>query len=170
MDRIRALQHNLMIHKIKWVEEENLHITLKFFGETPEEKIPEISNILHSVASSSPAFTFRFEGLGIFGSSYNPKVIWAAVKPYEDLSFFIQLLKKGLVVAGFPEDRQNPVPHLTLGRVRTIKDARHFQKVLESNRTISSQPMSADTLILFESILRQSGPEYYVTESYSLKK
>jgi len=159
-----------MIHKIKWVEEENFHITLRFFGETPEEKIPEISKLLHSVALASSAFTFRFEGIGIFGSSYNPKIIWVAIQPYEDLSFLMRYLKKELVAAGFPADRQNPVPHLTLGRVRTIKDAKHFQKVLESNRIIFSQPIRVDALILFESILRQSGPEYRVIESYSLKK
>jgi len=170
LETYRALQLSLRNNSIKWVEEENLHITINFFGETSEGLIPVISNVLNSIAASIPDFSFRYEGLGIFGSAYNPRVIWAAIEPYRELSNVIQRLKNELVVAGFSADRQNPVPHLTLGRIRSIQDRQRFQKVLDAYKMISSQPMMTRRLILFESILQHSGPEYHIIRSFPLKK
>lgn len=170
INNITALRQALRIHGIKWVEDENLHITVKFFGETAESLIPAISDVLTTVAASFQTFHYRYEGLGIFGSSYNPRIVWAGIHPYKELSGIIQLLKKELVSAGFPADRQNPVPHLTLGRINSIRDRNHFQASLDSFKNITSLPMMADNLILFESILSQSGPEYHVINSFPLKK
>ncbi len=170
INRFRALRQALMHHKIKWVEEENIHITIKFFGQTEESRIPVISDVLNSLAGSVGEFSFRFEGLGIFGSSYSPRILWVAIHPNEELSGMMKALQKELEVIGFPSDRQNAVPHLTLGRIRSLQDRHHFQKVLDSYRKISSQPMTAGKIILFESILMREGPEYQVVKSFPLKK
>lgn len=170
LDTYRSLRQSLRYNSIKWVEEENLHITIKFFGETDENMIPDIGHVLGSVSATIPDFSFRYNGLGIFGSTYNPRVIWVAIQPYEMLSGVIQLIKKELVLAGFPDDRQNPVPHLTLGRIRSIRDRSNFCKVMDSYNEISSHQMIADRLILFESILRNSGPEYHIVQSHRFKK
>ena len=170
INQYRILQQSLQHHTIKWVEEENFHITIKFFGETMEAGIPAICDVLKSVALSTPDFSFRFEGLGIFGSSYNPKVIWAGIQPHEEFSKMIIGLKHELESLGFPADRQNVVPHLTLGRIRSVRDRQHLQKVLDTHQQMSSQYMMAGKLILFESILFHSGPEYHRINSFPLKK
>ncbi|MBE0646372.1 MAG: RNA 2',3'-cyclic phosphodiesterase [Bacteroidales bacterium] len=166
----RNLKDALHPHKIKWVEEENLHITLKFFGETSEARIPDICRVVNSVAAELPQFSFNYEGLGVFGSSYNPRVIWAGIRPYDQVSQMIMTLKHELATIGFPADRQNPVPHLTLGRIRSLQDRVAFQKDLDSKKKISSGPMKAEKIVLFESILQPTGPKYLVIDSFPLKK
>jgi len=170
IDSYRTLKHDLRKHSIKWVEEENLHITLKFFGETSEAVIPDICRVMDSVTVDLPDFSFRYEGLGIFGSNYNPRVIWAGIHPYEEVFQIIQQLKTKLTTIGFSADRQNPVPHLTLGRIRSLQDHTIFQAVLDSYKNIASAPMMAKKLVLFESILLRSGPEYHIIKSFLLKK
>lgn len=170
LDGFRLLRNSLRDEKIKWVEEENLHITVKFFGETEEKLIPAISGVLASISSSADAFSYRYAGLGIFGSSYNPRVIWSVVEPYDELSAMMTRLKKELASIGFPADRQNPVPHLTLGRIKAIKDKYRFQNVLDANQHLSSLPMVADRLILYESILSPSGPVYHIVNFFPLRK
>ncbi|MFC2102354.1 RNA 2',3'-cyclic phosphodiesterase [Bacteroidota bacterium] len=166
----RSLRQALRSHSIKWVEEENLHITIKFFGETNEAMIPDICHVINSVAESVPDFSFSYEGLGIFGSSYKPRVIWAGIHPYEQVSQIIQQIKNELSAVGFSADRQNPVPHLTLGRIRSLQNRQAFQSLLDTHKQISSGSMMAEKLILFESILHRTGPEYHIIDSFPLKK
>jgi len=168
--RFRELRAAMRWHRMKWVEEENLHITIHFFGETEEQKIPQINDLLQSEAGSQTVVSFRYRGLGIFGSSYQPKVIWAGIEPYEEVSLMISKVKEDLVQIGFSTDRQNPVPHLTLGRVRSIQDHRNFQNTIDRFQSISSREMIVRELILFESILSRSGPEYHVIQSFPFKQ
>jgi 2'-5' RNA ligase len=61
---------------------------------------------------------------------------------------------------GFEPDRQNIVPHLTLGRIKILHDKQGFQKVVEQLRSIKSKSLICDSFILYESILKIEGPEY----------
>lgn len=160
----------LIREQIKWVGLKNIHITVKFLGETEEERIPGIIMLLNKLAGSTPDFSFCLSGLGIFGSSYNPRVIWAGISPFEELAALMNMARKEFETLGYEADRQNLVPHLTLGRIRSLKNPRGFHAALERYREISSGPMEAGDLILFESKLRQSGPEYHTLAAVPLKK
>ena len=61
--------------KIKWVDVNLFHLTLKFLGETPGEDVDTITNVLKEIAGSTSGFNFDLKGLGIFGSSYRPRII-----------------------------------------------------------------------------------------------
>jgi len=156
--------------KIKWVEEKNIHLTVKFLGEIQEDRIPELSAILRENASLAYVFTFRFTGLGIFGSSYNPRIIWAGIYPYDKLIHLMQTVQRSFVKAGFPAERQKPVPHLTLGRIKFVWDKVLFQKTLDSFKQLESAPITAGEIVLFESILRPSGPAYIPLNEFPLKQ
>jgi len=166
----RCLRNQLRYEKIKWVEEHNIHITLKFLGETDESLIPRLCQVFQEVGASVKAFSFQFTGLGIFGSSYQPRVIWVGITPAEDLVACMKLLQKYSEPLGFPPDRQRHVPHLTLGRINMLKDKRLFQETIHAFNTLSSLPIPADQLILYESILHRTGPEYIVIQSFPFKK
>ena len=161
-----ALQHE----QIKWVEEHNIHITLKFFGETEEVKIPLITQILQDVAAETNGFSFSLKKLGVFGSSYDPRVVWAGIEPFEEIASLMTIIRNKMGTAGFEADRQNVVPHLTLGRIKFLKDKSLFQKVMDQNREISSGEMVVDRYILFESILKKEGPTYLALQSFGLRK
>jgi RNA 2',3'-cyclic 3'-phosphodiesterase len=170
LEEYRELRSLLRHEAIKWVEERNIHVTLKFLGETEEERIPAIITSIEQVAVLTSSFEFFLRGLGVFGSSYNPKVVWTGIDPYDRLAALMKQVHKALEPAGFPMDRQNLVPHLTLGRVKFLRDKVLFQKALDNFKQISSEPMTTDRIILFESILKKEGPEYQVLQAISFQK
>jgi RNA 2',3'-cyclic 3'-phosphodiesterase len=170
LDGFRDLRQLLKHEKIKWVEEHNIHITLKFFGETEENRIPLICKILENVASVSADFTFSLNNLGIFGSRYDPRVIWIGITPFDEMASVMKTLRNSLEKAGFESDRQNIVPHLTLGRIKFLNDKTAFQKIIDENRDLSSTEIRAGKFILFESILKKEGPVYLALQSFPLRK
>ena len=163
----RILRSGLRTESIKWVEEQKIHVTIKFFGETEERLIPGISESLKGISQNTPVLNFSLSGLGIFGSSYQPKVIWAGIEPYEQLSSLMKRTRKEMEKLGFESDRQNIVPHLTLGRIKFLKDKELFMKALDASRNIRTEPMMVQECILFESILRKEGPEYITLGKFS---
>jgi RNA 2',3'-cyclic 3'-phosphodiesterase len=170
MDQLHTLEARLRHEKIKWVEDHNIHITLKFFGDTEEKRIPRINSVLQAVAGETPLFDLSLKNLGIFGSSYNPKVVWAGIQPYDELAGIMKRIQEGLKRIGYEPDRQNLVPHLTLGRIRSLADKSFFQKTIDESREISSMPMKVDSFHLYESILRREGPVYLDLSTFFLKK
>ncbi|MBL7110834.1 MAG: RNA 2',3'-cyclic phosphodiesterase [Bacteroidales bacterium] len=164
------LRQSLSHERIKWVEEENIHITIKFLGETNEAFIADIKDVLEEIAHSTDDFEFRLNGLGIFGSSYNPRVVWMGIEPYDKLVFLMQRTRQAFTPLGFLVDRQHLVPHLTLGRIKVVRDKLFFQKTVDAFWDLSSQPMQSNSLILYESILRSTGPDYLSIETFPLKK
>jgi 2'-5' RNA ligase len=166
----RDLQQELSHEQIKWVEERNIHVTLKFFGETEERTIPAIADILRKRASLATPFNMQLSGLGIFGSSYAPKVVWVGIEPYTALSNLMKNIHEDLRTAGFEPDRQNLVPHLTLGRIKFLRDKICFQRAINKYKTIASASLLIHEAVLFESILRREGPEYIALEKFPFLK
>jgi len=159
--KFSELRSRLSSEPIKWVEEQNIHITIKFFGETDELLIPDISGTLGKITKNFSELRFRLSGIGLFGSSYQPRVVWAGIDPHEPLTQFMRTIQKEMEQYGFESDRQNTVPHLTLGRIKFLKDKLLFQKVIDANSKIQSDPMKISECILYESILRKDGPQYF---------
>ncbi len=168
--RFREMKSRMRSARIKWVEEENIHVTLKFFGETGEEKIPEIVKVLENIASGTRPFSFSLKSVGIFGSSWQPRVVWIGIDPYRDLVEVMERFRKELAEIGYEPDRQNLVPHLTAGRIREVTDRPRFQETLEHFRDLSSAAYPVREFHLFESILRKEGPLYRVLNTFPLKK
>lgn len=162
------LKFTLQHEQIKWVEEKNIHITLKFFGDTDERKIPVIREVLSALTPVFTSFEISLQNLGVFGSSYSPKVIWTGIEPYADVSRLMQILHHDLEGVGFLSDRQNLIPHLTLGRIRFLKDRILFRKIIDQHGKIQSAPEKVSEIILFESILRHDGPDYRIIDRFPL--
>jgi 2'-5' RNA ligase len=148
----------------------NIHITLKFFGETKERKIPEIIRVLGELSAGINAFSFSLQKLGVFGSSYDPRVVWVGIEPFSELASLMNILRDKMKVVGYEPDRQNLVPHLTLGRIKFLKDKKMFQQIIDQNKGISSQEIIVDRFILFESKLKKEGPVYMALQTFQLRK
>lgn len=168
LQSFRELRKALLLEQIKWVEEHNIHVTLKFFGETDERKIPEIARVIQNRANLVRPFQITLAGLGIFGSTYAPRVVWTGIEPYDMLVALMNNLHSDLASVGFEPDRQNQVPHLTLGRIKSLRDRISFQRTVDRFRTIRSETETIDTIKLYESILRREGPEYREVETFGL--
>ncbi len=151
-----SLGHEL----IKWVEPENMHLTLKFFGETDEKQIPLIQQVLADASAKTKSFTLKIANTGIFGSRYDPKVIWFGIEKNTELEILVQNIVDGLAKQGWEPDRQNFIPHLTIGRIRKLKDKSLFQKLISQYNTVEIQEENVNEIMLYESILRREGPLY----------
>jgi 2'-5' RNA ligase len=104
---------------VKWVETENLHFTLRFFGELDPAAIDRAIGVVSTVTAATMAFTLRLEGLGTFPPRGRPRVIWVGVTSgREELVALATGLDDRFIAEGLgPADRAF-TPHLTLGRVR----------------------------------------------------
>ncbi|HOW30923.1 MAG TPA: RNA 2',3'-cyclic phosphodiesterase, partial [Bacteroidales bacterium] len=157
---VRSLASELRHERIKWVELHNMHLTLKFFGETEESRIPDINKALSAAAENVEPFTLHLGRTGIFGSRYDPRVIWFGIDPEPGLNKLAGDVVSNLRQAGWRPDRQNFVPHLTVGRIKEISDKSLFQGVIDRYRDASIQEQPVHELVLYESILKREGPEY----------
>lgn len=170
LDQLHQLESKLRHEKIKWVEDNNIHVTLKFFGETEEKRIPQINSALQSVADNTKSFEVSLKQLGIFGSSYDPRVVWVGIHPYDNLVNIMKMMQENLQLIGYVPDRQNLVPHLTLGRIKYLTDKSFFQKTIDGFRELTSTPMNIDSFHLYESILKKEGPVYTALKTFSFQK
>jgi len=166
---LQQLQDKLKEDKIKWVDWQNTHLTMKFFGETPEERVDDICEQLDMACAGIEPFEMEMNRLGIFGSRYKPKVIWLGFKENEEVIRLQKNIAEELEKIEIYEDRQNFVPHLTVGRVKYIQHQDFFQEMIGQFKNRFSQENTIQEMHLFESILKSSGPEYHVVETFRLE-
>jgi 2'-5' RNA ligase len=155
--------------KINWVKPENIHITLKFFGETAEDRIEPILSELNNISNLHQSFRLHLSDVGIFGSYYKPRVIWFGIEKSMELeSLAVEVINK-MHNIGFLKDRQNFVPHLTIGRIKFVDNKERFSKIISNYNESSIQNILISSFYLFESKLSSSGPTYQIIEEFKLK-
>ena len=169
MSSLVALRQALQWEKISWVKPGNFHITLKFLGKTPEEKLPDIRKALQKAASGFGPFPLTIAGTGLFGSSYKPRVLWFGTRENETMKQLGEAVLDALDAAGFPRDRQNFVPHLTIGRIRKVEHKKLFQEAISAHRHDFLQESPVDRIILYESLMKPGGVEYKPVMEFDLK-
>ena len=133
IELVNSLKTKLNHDRINWVNISQLHLTLKFIGETEDKSVDLILQAMTEAIIGFQPMTILFDKAGIFGSSYNPRVIW--IGPKQTNPEIIRLgesIIRNLDLVGFSRDRQNFVPHLTLGRIHSIADKTNFQSVMNA--------------------------------------
>lgn len=159
----QALDFNI----IKWVDLDHIHLTLKFIGNTNHDELTLIQAALAKAGEGIKPFELRIAKTGIFGSHYSPKVIWFGIETNEILQQLARAVSANLETAGFLGDRQNFVPHLTIGRIREIRDKNYFQQLMGRFHDVDIQKQTITGFDLYESQLFREGPVYTVIESYN---
>ena len=103
--------------KVKWVEPENLHLTLKFFGEIEENRLEDLSKSLSRAFEDQEPFSVAARGIGIFPEKGSPRVLWAGIgDPDQRLRDLADSIDRETVSAGFPPSDHLFSAHLTLAR------------------------------------------------------
>lgn len=103
---------------VKPIAVANLHLTLKFLGDTAEALVPQIGALLHAAASSKPAGEILLQGLGAFPHLGRPSVIWVGLQLAEMLEELAVTLDEELVPLGFEREHRPTRLHLTVARVK----------------------------------------------------
>ena len=102
---------------IKWSPLDNLHVTLKFIGEWPEARLPELDEVLGSIAPRD-AFDVEVKDLGWFPNEHAPRVLWAGVHGDAPLLKLVRDTEQGLERLGIKKEDREFAPHLTLARIK----------------------------------------------------
>ncbi len=154
-------QLNNKCAKIKWVAKKNLHLTLKFFSEIPEKKLEKVKEVLSGIKFKP--FKVSLDGLGFFPSRNYAKVIWIGLKNPEkiiNLQGEIELRLNDI----YPKDERFSA-HLTLGRIKVIKDRDEFLNLLNTVK-VPGYEFEIKQIVLMKSTLTKDGPKYSVIEKF----
>jgi 2'-5' RNA ligase len=176
LERLAALQRKLEAQvpprSVRWVRGEGIHLTLKFLGDTPTEKLPDIQQALAAVARHAPVFSFTVEGLGCFPNARRPRVVWTDVQePSGRLAALQDAIEEVMAPFGYPPEGRGFTPHLTLGRVRRRIDRRDVARVGEVVIGTIVGPLAevvTDHFALIRSVLKPTGAKYTTLEKFSL--
>ncbi len=148
--------------KLKWVRPENIHLTLKFFGDIPVDSINRIGEVMAAVSKGVAPMTLTAGGLGVFPTIRRPRVIWTGLKGrIHELIEFQKRLDGNLEEIGFPGENRPFKAHLTLARIKHPVSPQLLIKAFDALGGLESRPYSADRLILFKSVLKPGGAEYH---------
>jgi RNA 2',3'-cyclic 3'-phosphodiesterase len=144
---------------VRWVHDENLHMTLKFFGEVASERLDVIQEALRFAAAGAGALSMRLGDLGAFPSRSRPRILWVGVEAPPSLELLQDRIERGCEAIGFPPEGAPFQPHVTLGRV---KEGQRLPPGGLQDHAEGLEPVSflAEELVLYESLLTTGGPRY----------
>ncbi len=144
---------------IKYVDLQNLHFTLKFFGDIDTEGIDLISQKIENVIKDFNSFTIKIKGCGAFPNKNRIKVIWVGLDEDEILKDLHDKLDKEFNSIGFDLDRKFS-SHLTIGRMKSAKGKNKVKNTIETYNNIDIGTMEVNLITLKKSTLTPSGPIY----------
>ncbi len=144
---------------VRWVREEGLHLTLKFFGEVTTDRAEPIEELLQQATRGMRPIALRTLGGGAFPSRARPRVLRLEVEAGPDLELLQDRLERGGEEIGFPPEGRPFRPHITLGRVR--EGHRLPAGALDALEALpEGDAFQADRVVLFESRPGGGGPTY----------
>ncbi len=150
----------------RWVRIEGLHVTLKFIGETPDEKTEAIKSALASIPPRAH-IPITFRGLGFFPDERRPHVLWAGIKAGAELAALAGAVETALGPLGISRDEREFSPHLTLARLETPRVLQAFQEAVKNAGRLAFGRAAAEEFHLYQSVLKPGGSEYTRLATFS---
>ena len=147
---------------VRWVRSDGIHLTLKFLGNTPQARVPKLTDGLDACVTGLPALQLTTTHAGTFGGK-NTRVIWVGVGGETSrLSTLAGAVDEMAERLGFPGENRDFRAHLTLGRVREEASPADRQAIRDAVAQLSLRevPFDADEVTLFRSELREGGAVY----------
>jgi 2'-5' RNA ligase len=146
---------------VKWVEPHNLHLTLQFLGDVPENRITEVCKAVERGAAEVEPFRLEIRGAGAFPNLGKPRTLWLGAKEganaMADLHDRIAL---ALADLGFDDEERRFQTHLTIGRVKSPKNVSLLGPLLRQHGDFSAGLFLVEKAVVFSSRLERGGPIY----------
>jgi 2'-5' RNA ligase len=149
----------------RWTNPLNLHVTLKFIGQVPEEKLSSINQALSTVVQTAE-LALSFRGLGFFPNDRRPAVVWAGVQGPPELAALADSIDESLAWCGIPRKTRPFSPHLTLARCQGTPLPEPLRTQIQIFKGHSFGKQIAREFQLMESKLKPSGAEYTTLRSF----
>ncbi len=157
---------------VKWIPAENLHITMKFFGDVEEELLlGDISKEISKITEASSQMKIGCSGLGVFPNWKYPKIVWAGftgdVEPVLNLK---DALEEALSKFRLKKDERAFRLHLTIGRAKELSSSSVLMKLINELGPIEFGSVVIDHLTLYKSVLTKEGSIYTALKTFQLNK
>lgn len=146
--------------RIKWTDPVNIHLTLAFLGDTEEGRIKSLSGMLKERCRDFGKFSFQLKGTGVFKSLQDPRVIWIGIEPSDKLNKLNEQIVEGLKETGFQLEERLFRPHITIGRIKSLRDTENLKILIGRYADKLIQKVDVNEVILYESIMMPTGPLY----------
>ena len=161
----RLLMHLRPCAHLKWSPVYNLHITLKFIGEWPEEKLPQLESALRSIPKR-PAIPIEVKGLGWFPNPRSPRVFWAAVHGGGALESLAGDTDDALQPLGVPKESRAFTAHLSLARIKEPTPLDAMRAAISKLESAEFGSFTADRFHLYRSQPGSAGSIYTKLSEY----
>ena len=156
---------------VKLVEAKNLHFTVKFLGNLDEGQVNHVIEALRPLLEGETSSKVSVQGLGFFGPSHVPRIIWAGVgagKPYIERLF--NRVSAKLEEIGLKTEEKEGIPHITIARVRSGRNINKLREIISKERESFYGETLIDAVKLKSSELTPTGPEYTDVEVFPIGK
>ena len=171
--RLVALQENLARagSAMKWVEPENLHVTLLFLGEVDNRDVPDVCRAVSACCREIEAFEMMVGGVHCFGSPRRPRTVWAGLSEGgPEMTALHAALEQPLLDLGCYRREIRPfTPHITLGRVKGERSDDALTAALPKYETWQGGAIDVREVLVMSSELRHEGPMYAVLSRGKLR-
>jgi RNA 2',3'-cyclic 3'-phosphodiesterase len=154
---------------INWSSPENLHITTKFIGDWPEERLDELKACLHALPPRQ-AIPIAVEKLGFFPNPHAPRIFWAGVHAGEALAQLARDTENAFAPLGIDKDERAYSPHLTLARIKAPGKQSALLQAVAQLPSLEFGSFVADRFYLYRSQTAPSGPVYTKLAEFPLAK
>jgi 2'-5' RNA ligase len=165
-DRLVALQETLgkAAPEVKWVEAENLHITLLFLGEVDQRDIAEVCSAVDGAVGGRAPFSLSMAGTGCFPNARRPRILWAGVGAgaQEVLAIHDAIETPLLELGCYRREERRYTPHVTLGRIRGERPPDGLDKALARQKDWQGGETIVHEVRVMASELTPQGPKYTV--------
>ena len=148
---------------VRWVKAEHIHLTMKFLGEISDQMAVDICRLCPNVSAEFEPFEFEVRSAGCFANHGLPRVVWIGI---DDPSGFVRRLheriEKTLAPLGLRRERRAFKPHVTLGRVRSARNAIELRAAVRKNDDFEAGTAQASEITIYSSELGPEGPLHTV--------
>ena len=149
----------------RWVNPEQLHLTLRFIGEVDGGMFRDIRETLDEVQSDP--FTLQLDGVGFFPPRGKPRVVWVGLRQSVDLSQLRNRIESRLVALGLEPETRKSSPHITLARLKNTP-ASKVGRFLETHNLFLSTSFAIDEFFLYSSRFGRNGAIHRIEAGYPL--
>ena len=147
---------------VKWVEPNNMHLTLKFLGEVPSKEIPRVCEAVAKGASKVDPFDFEVRGAGAFPNAGRPRTLWIGAGSGEEAMVALHgHVENALAKLGYRKEHRRFHPHLTIGRVRRGgPGVTELGELVQQHADLPAGRIAVGRVVVFSSELQRGGPIY----------
>ena len=160
IDELDTLQMKIKgyLEGLRWAKPEEIHLTLKFLGETDEHKIDQIKKAMDNAAARISHFQSQFGGCGVFPSAQKARVIWIGIKEGSaSIRHLAEMMENNLSGLGFEPEKRDYNPHLTMARLRYPLSDDLIRRFLDQENSFETSTTNLNKVVLFNSNLTRHG-------------